>query len=88
MIELAQIFGWVGSVAYAVAAIPQVVMCIRNGHARGFSRGFAYLCLTGAILSCIYAFPERDYILLLNFSFGIVLNLIILKYSYFERISV
>ena len=80
-----QIIGYIGSLAYALCGLPQVILSIKNGHSKGVSRGYAFLSLVGSLLSLIYAFPRGDYVLLLNFGANIIVWSIILKYSYFER---
>lgn len=85
MSEIIDAIGWIGSSAYAIYLIPQVIMCVKNGHARGFSRGFSFLTLMGASLSMVYSISQKDYILLLNFGCSILLSAVVLIYSFSER---
>lgn len=84
---IATIFGWIGTLAYALHAIPQVILCVKKGNARGMSRlmGTAYLC--GSFFSLLYALWHNDAVLTINFAVGTVAWLIINKYVYFERRS-
>ena len=80
-----QIFGYIGSIAYALCSLPQAIMCIKNGHAKGFSHAYAILSLIGSILSLIYACSRLDYALMINFICGTTFWTIKTKYCYFER---
>jgi uncharacterized protein with PQ loop repeat len=46
---LADVIGWIGSVAFALCGIPQAWECFKNRSARGISPLFISLWLTGEV---------------------------------------
>ena len=46
---MADILGWIGSVAFALCGLPQAWECIKNRTAKGISPGFIALWLIGEI---------------------------------------
>ena len=84
---IADILGWIGATAYAICAVPQVILCIRQGCVKGFSAVYAWLSFTASVLSLIYAIPGGEMMLLLNFGLNIFLWGMILKYVYFPRVK-
>ena len=88
--ELFQILGWIGGIAFAVSALPQVVLCIRQKHADGISMLLIILMLIGS--SCMAAFSVWNQItnggqlpLLINFSLTFVLWLVIFYFKLFRN---
>jgi uncharacterized protein with PQ loop repeat len=43
------VIGWIGSICFAACGVPQVVQCVRQGHARGLSPVFLMLWLIGEV---------------------------------------
>ena len=46
---VAQILGWIGSLAFTLCAAPQAVRCWRQGHAEGLSSLFLCIWLMGEV---------------------------------------
>ena len=51
---LFQTIGWVGGMAFAVSAIPQVVLCARKKNAEGVSMSLILLMMLGG--ACLFTF--------------------------------
>lgn len=48
------ILGWIGSLAFTFAGLPQAIKCIREKHSHGLSWGMLGLWWTGSIFCSIY----------------------------------
>ncbi len=79
------IIGWIGTLAYTLYGVPQILLCLKNGRAGEISRLFAATYLCGCILSLSYSLYREDAVLAVNFAVGTVSWLIINKYIYFPR---
>lgn len=77
--------GWIGTLAYTLYGVPQIVLCLKNGRAGEISRLFAAMYLCGCLLSLSYSLYRADAVLAVNFAVGTVSWLIINKYIYFPR---
>lgn len=72
MIELT---GWLGGVLLAWCAVPQVIQCVKQGHAQGVSWAFLGMWGIGEILTLIYVLYSRtevDLPLVFNYSVNTV----------------
>jgi uncharacterized protein with PQ loop repeat len=78
-----ELFGVIGSVAFATCAIPQVVDCYRKRSAEGLSWMFLILWAIGELFTIIYIWPNQDWILLSNYFFN-SLCLVIMIYFKIE----
>jgi uncharacterized protein with PQ loop repeat len=78
--------GYIGGIAFAIAAFPQAYKCYKDGHAEGLSLWFLILLSVGEVCSFIYScfisapFSEKiPY--LLNYGFNIALLVVFFKYK-------
>ena len=39
--------GWIGTICFSICMLPQVYLCLKQGHARGVPPLFLWLCLVG-----------------------------------------
>ncbi len=46
--------GWIGTICFSLCFLPQVIMCVRQGHAKGMAPLYLWLCLGGE-LAYIYS---------------------------------
>jgi len=79
------LIGWVGSILFAISAIPQAWKSYKDGHSDGISASFLWMWFCGEILVMIYTIPKLLWPLLFNYTFNIILLIIILTYKYFPR---
>jgi len=82
-----ELIGWIGSILFAVAAIPQAWMSYKEGNSDGLSALFLWLWFWGEIFVLIYTIPKELWPLLFNYTFNILLLFVILRYKYFPRKS-
>ncbi len=82
---IVSIIGWIGTLAYTLYGVPQIILCLKNGKAGSISRLFAATYLCGCLLSLSYALYRHDAVLSVNFMVGVISWLIINKYIYFPR---
>lgn len=85
-----QTIGWIGGVAFAVSALPQVVLCIRLKNADGVSLLLILLMLLGS--ACLFAFCIWNQItrggqlpLIFNYGLTFVSWFVILYYKLFGK---
>jgi uncharacterized protein with PQ loop repeat len=78
-----EIAGWVGGLLLSWCAVPQVLYCVRQGHAQGVSWAFLGMWGFGEIFTLAYVLGSRDSLdwpLLMNYSVNIVFISIIAWY--------
>lgn len=82
MIEL---IGWIGSMLFALCAVPQVIMVWKQKHAHGLSWGFLNMWFWGEVLCFYYVAsqPTLQIPLLANY----VLNFILLQIIFFYKVK-
>jgi len=78
-----EIIGWIGSMLFAFCALPQMVMTIKNNHARGLSWGFLVMWFLGEVLCFTYvAFqPILQIPLLANYVLNFIMLVVIIWYK-------
>jgi len=79
--------GWVGSIGFAICALPQVIQCVRQGHARGLSPWFLGLWLTGEICYVMAVLMEFGWVawMMVNYILNIAWILVMLRYLVWPR---
>lgn len=78
-----EMFGWIGSISYAIFIIPQTISVIRKGHAHGLDMTFLILLWLGSVFSTCYALNILNGPLLVNFILNLIASTILLKYKIF-----
>jgi uncharacterized protein with PQ loop repeat len=75
--------GWIGSVCFALCGLPQVIKCVKDGHACNLSMVFLLLWLSGEILYVIATLSELGFIswMLFNYVVNIVCIVILVVYK-------
>lgn len=81
MSSLLDVIGWVGSICFAVCAVPQAWQSWRQGHGEGLSWFFLGLWLAGELLVTIYIIPKQDWPLLFNYAVNMLCLAVIFKYK-------
>lgn len=66
-------FAWVGSFLLSVCGIPQLYLCIRQGHAQGLSAVFLFAWFFGEAFLLFYVWPASDIALKLNYTFNMLI---------------
>jgi len=74
-------FGWISALCFSLSPLPQVVKCIKEGHANGMSWGLILLWLLGELAAITYVFPKQDIPLLANYFLNLIWLSIILNYK-------
>lgn len=80
-----EILGWVGSICFAICAVPQAYLSYKLGRSEGISWLFLFLWLTGEICTIIYVLPKKDVPLLVNYFGNLLCLLVILRYKALPR---
>ena len=73
--------GWLGSLCFALCAIPQAYKSYEEGNSNGVSWGLLILWLLGEILTLIYVIPKKDLPLIVNYLSNLFFLVIIIKYK-------
>lgn len=79
--------GWIGSILFAVCAIPQALQCYKQGHGVGLSWVFLLCWLFGELLTTVYIWPKQDWPLLFNYAINLACLAIIIYYKLRPRDS-
>ena len=82
-----ELFGWVGSILFAICALPQAIESYKQGHSKGLTWGLLLCWFFGELFTIIYVLPKMDVPLLFNYSCNMVFLLIILYFKVFPRHS-
>jgi len=77
--------GWIGSILFAICAVPQAYHTQRMGHCRGLTWSFLLCWLGGELFTIAYVLPKMDVPLLFNYSINLICLLIMLRYKIWER---
>lgn len=78
--------GWIGAALLAICALPQTIMCIQQGHARGISHMFLLSWYIGEL--CLLAYVLQIGLsgaLFYNYLLNVILLTVIVRYKYWER---
>ena len=76
-----EFIGWIGSILFAICAIPQAIQSYKQKHSNGVSKLFLTLWLLGEIFTTIYVFPKHDIPLLFNYAVNFACVLVISYYK-------
>ena len=83
---LHEILGWAGSIMFAICALPQALMSVRQGHSEGLAWSFLALWLGGEVATLLYVLDKGDLLpLLVNYGLNLVFLSVILWYRVFPR---
>ena len=75
-------FGWLGSMLFAISAIPQAIHSFKTKQSEGVTWGLLLLWFFGEIFTLIYVLPKNDVLpLLMNYMLNIVFISVILYYK-------
>lgn len=78
--------GWIGATLLAICAIPQTILCHKQGHARGISHIFLLTWYVGELAMLLYLMQLGLYgPLFWNYLINFALLTIIVRYKYWER---
>ncbi len=54
-----EIIGWLGSILFAICAVPQAVQSYKQKHSHGISKAFLALWLFGEVFTTIYIYRPQ-----------------------------
>ncbi len=77
--------GWIGSIMFAMCALPQAIKSVRDGHSDGLSWGFLMMWLIGEVFTLIYVAPKGHIPLIANYAGNLVLLQIMIYYKIWRR---
>lgn len=77
--------GWIGSIAFALSALPQAIKSYREGHSYGISWGLIFFWTVGEWCSLAYVLPMWKWPLIINYLGNIVFCGIVTWYKFFPR---
>lgn len=79
-----QILGWIGAICFIVCAVPQAVLCIKQGHTKGLSLWFLLLWFIGEVTYTLAVLLEYGLVLwLLSSYIAGILSLFVIGRYYF-----
>ena len=77
-----EIIGWIGSILFAICAVPQAIQSYKQKHSNGISKLFLALWFFGEVFTTVYILPKQDYPLLFNYSVNFACILVIGWYRF------
>ena len=81
-----EIVGYVGAALLAICALPQTILCVQQGHARGISHLFLLSWYIGEICMLAYIVSKGIYgPLFYNYVANFAMLTVIARYKYWER---
>ncbi len=86
---MSALLGWIGSIGFALCGLPQVMQCIRQGHARGLSPWFLGLWLLGEICYVTAVLLEFGWVawMMTNYVMNILWIVVMFRYLVWPRKS-
>ena len=79
------IIGWLSTICFTIAGLPQVVKTIRDGHARGISTGFLFFWYFGNVTGAVYAIQTNSIPLAIGFITTVIFGSVIWKFKIFNN---
>jgi len=73
--------GWLGSILFALCAIPQAIKACREKHARGLDWTFLAMWFFGEVFCTIYAIDIEAWPLVFNYVFNLISLCVIIYYK-------
>ncbi len=85
--SLLELIGIAGALIVSVSNLPQMVLFIRNGHAKGISHSSTWVGLVGVLFRTIYLLGTvgTNFTILGPYYFAIACILLTLYYLYYPR---
>lgn len=83
---LHELLGWVGSILFALCALPQALQSYRQGHSEGLSWAFLAMWGGGEVATLLYVLEKGNLLpLLFNYGLNLVFLAVIIWYRAFPR---
>ena len=82
--ELVDIVGWIGSLAFAICGAPQAYQCWKQKHADGISAAFLALWVIGEVCSLIFVvltIHPLSYPLVMNYALNLFFTLVMVRFK-------
>jgi len=80
-----ELFGWLGSIFFAICALPQAIKAFKDGHAHGISTWYLILWFLGEICMIAYIWDRSDMPLMVNYVMNLGFLIVIMKYKFFPN---
>ena len=77
--------GWLSTLCFTIAGLPQVIKTIKEGHARGISTGFLFFWYLGNVTGAVYSIACRNVPLSIGFVVTVLFGSIMVKYKLFNK---
>jgi uncharacterized protein with PQ loop repeat len=77
--------GWIGGLLLATCVVPQVIDCLRKGHAEGIDKFMLWMWGSGELLMVVYVWPTGKLPLLVNYLVNFLLLLVIVWFKICPR---
>lgn len=78
---MVEFIGWIGSIAFALSAIPQAWKSYREGHSSGVSWGLLILSMLGEVCCTVYGLAHNLLPLVLNYVLNFLMLSVIVHYK-------
>lgn len=79
--NLHEILGWIGSIAFALSAIPQMFKSYKDKNSDGLAWGLLILWIVGELFSLLYVLPLNQYPMITNYIVNLIFLFVILYYK-------
>lgn len=79
--NLHEMIGWIGSIAFAVSAIPQMIKSYEDKNSDGLAWGLLILWIIGELFSLLYVIPLKQYPMITNYVVNSIFLFVILYYK-------
>ena len=79
-----EIVGWTSAILFGACALPQVLLCIEQGHAQGLATATIAMWFGGEVCGLYYIWPTKQYPLIINYALNLTALMVI---GYFKVIG-
>lgn len=76
-----EVLGWIGSIAFAICALPQAWDSYQKGSSKGITWGFFVLWSVGELFTFLYVIPMGHLPMIFNYSLNMIFLSIIGYYK-------
>jgi uncharacterized protein with PQ loop repeat len=83
---MVELLGWVGSICFSLAALPQAIQSYKDGHSNGLVWGLLLLWFVGEICTATYVgLTSQSIPLLVNYGTNFCFLMVIMRYKIWPR---
>ena len=82
---IADLFGWISTLAFSICTIPQAYKSFKEGHSDGLSTSLLVLWTTGEVTGTVYGILLNEWPLIISYGLNVLFVCVLTWYKFFPR---